>query len=144
MTYLESIEREEVLQIVDKLLIQFLKKNRLMYRLYHNRKCGVSIPLLTESDKSLPPSFILEKISRHFLNCAKDIDYYKATKFRFSREDLDLSQLWRFYVLENLHLFHSFKWRNVISSMLRAKLKINRNKGNEELEKLFAKWKILS
>lgn len=127
-------------QATHKLFNSFLKKHKLFGRYFYNYffyRNDMSLELTSFSTNE----FIPGRLALYFLLNAKDFKYYYANKYSISDEDLVLSQLWRFYLLENLDMF-PISLRASIKANLRKTILGNGTRRNEEIINLMKKYDL--
>ena len=115
--------------VVIKLFIQFLKKYHRMHNLYGNSsRLVMTYPLMWD-------------MGHLFIRYGKSKESLKTRVAR--QEDLVLSQLWRFYLLERINQF-PIKNQQIIESILKDSILHNGYRGSEEVKKLFVEHNLKS
>ena len=111
------------------LFVNFLKAHHCMHRIY-GKSCDL------KSIQPLSPS----QVGRLFLKYGCDDVYRHSHNGFYPQQDLILSQMWRFYVLENIEKF-SIKGKAQLLESLNFQIRQNGDRRNEELKRLFIKHK---
>ena len=115
-----------IADIVKKLFFGFMKEHKLFHRIYNSA-------FLTKFDALFSQKHIrAADISQLFI--------IFGTKMPCLKEDFALSQLWRFYVLDNITLFHDLE-ESLQNSIIRD-LKSNGYRNNKKIKELFDKHKL--
>ena len=106
----------------------------MMDRLYRYLSISSSSPLLSISHYY--PS--INNIGRTYIRW---VGYYASA--HIEQEDLVLSQLWKFYVLERIDMYGDDVYRKrEIEKHLKHQLECNGFRDNEEIKKLFEKYNL--
>ena len=111
---------EELNHFAIKLMVQFCKKYNLIHRLY------------------LSSTRIVYNLN-NFTDFAYNLTYFNGT--RTSLKDLQLFQLWRFFVLEALENNHKYNAKRLIDRF-KYVIEANGFRESEEIEKLFMKHNL--
>lgn len=116
--------------LTQKLFIKFLKKYGLMDALYAIKGFGY---------KLRPVS--IRMITDYFIDVFPHVE--DEHYFRCSYGRLQLSQLWRFFLLEHVDEYHE-KDRKNIKSYITSGLSNNGYRGSKEVRELFKKYNIIN
>lgn len=112
-----------------KLLVKFLKEHKLMHRVY--TKVFKLLPEYYWQGLYYPTTF---SVGGFFLRYGKDIE--KNLDNEPFMEDLVISQLWKFYVLERIDMYPQIH-RNKLLGALTFQIRNNGYRGDEEVKRLF-------
>ena len=113
-------------KILKMLFAKFLKKHKIMAKMYKNL---YDIFIVRNKEVRLGSEHDM------YIN-------YRLNNLIFPEtDDLVMSQLWRFYLLENINLFNT-SIREIIKRNTQRGIENNGTRGSEELEKLFDKYNI--
>lgn len=111
-----------------KLFIEFLKKHNCVQNFYGY--------MTTYRDWFIYPN--CSNIGRMFIKFGKSIEEGKKNDGIIRQKDLQLSQLWKFYLLERLEKFPENN-RKTIKLTLEEQLEINGIRKSQEIKDLFVK-----
>ena len=114
-----------------KLLVKFLKEHKLMHRVYTN--VFKLLPNYYWNELYYPNPF---GIGGFFLRYGKDIRSYQENGGIPIMNDLVLSQLWKFYVLERIDMYPQ-PHRSELKKALTFQIRNNGYRGDEEVKRLF-------
>jgi hypothetical protein len=124
--------------VVIKLFIQFLKKHHCMHNLYGT----LSRRGLLSNDKlTIVMTYpLMGNMGLLFIGYGKK----ESPKTReIKQEDLVLSQLWKFYLLERINQF-PIKNQQIIENILKNDIMNNGYRGSEKIKKLFVEHNLKS
>lgn len=125
--------------VVIKLFIQFLKKHHCMHNLYGNLS---RFGLLSNDKLTMIMRYpLLGDMGVLFIRYGKSKESLKTGVAR--QEDLVLSQLWKFYLLERINQF-PIKIQQDVENILKYDIMNNGYRGNEEIKKLFVEHNLKS
>lgn len=118
--------------LTQKLFVKFLKKYGLMDALYAIKGIGYTFRPLS-----------IRRISDFFIDVfeSTDDEYY----FRCSYNRLQLSQLWRFYLLENVDKYpYPNGDRYLMKNDITSSISHNGYRESKEIRELFKKYNIIN
>jgi len=116
--------------ITIKLLVKFMKEHHLMHQAY--LRANRFLPIELQEQLYYPP---IDAVGKLFLKYGKNTRKSVGNGIP-CQEDLVLSQLWKFYVLERISQYPQKYQKSLIES-LRFHLLNNGTRGSKEVEKLF-------
>ena len=114
-----------------KLLIKFMKEHHCIHRIY--TRTFKLLPIYYWNELYYPNIY---SVGRFFLTYGKDIRRCQENGGVPIIDDLVLSQLWKFYVLERIEMYPQ-QHRTELKGVLTAQIKNNGYRGDEEVKRLF-------
>ena len=114
-----------------KLLVKFMKEHHCMHRIY--TRTFKLLPRYYWSKLYYPMTY---NVGGFFLRYGKDIRRCQENEGMTIVDDLVLSQLWKFYVLERIEMYPQ-PYRTELKETLTFQIRNNGYRGDEEVKRLF-------